>query len=52
MARALLFSAGGVILVVVIAIVRRFRHVDLSDQLPPSVLMRIRSDHPDSPQQT
>jgi hypothetical protein len=47
MARTLLFSAGGVILFVAIAIARRFRHVDPADHLPPSVLTRIRSDYPD-----
>jgi hypothetical protein len=52
MARTLLFSAGAVILFVAIAIARKFRHVDLSDRLPPNVLTRIRSDYPDSPQQT
>jgi hypothetical protein len=52
MTRTLLFSAGAVVLFVVIAIARRLRHVDLSDRLPPNVLMRIRSDYPDSPQQT
>ena len=52
MARTLLFLAGGAILFAAIAIARRFRHVDLTDRLPPNVLTRIRTDYPDSPQQT
>ena len=52
MARTLLFVVGGAILFVTIAIARRFRHLDLTDRLPPNVLTRIRTDYPDSPQQT
>ena len=52
MARTLLFFAGGAIMFVAIAIARRFRPLDLSDRLPPNVLTRIRTDYPDSPQQT
>lgn len=47
MSRTLLLSSGAVFVFVLIAIARRFRHVDLSDHLPPSVLTRIRSDYPD-----
>jgi hypothetical protein len=49
MARTLLLFAGGAITFVAIAIARRFRHLDLSDRLPPNVLTRIRTDYPDSP---
>jgi hypothetical protein len=52
MERMLLFFAGGVIMFVTIAVARRFRHLDLTDRLPPNVLTRIRTDYPDSPQQT
>ena len=52
MVRTLLYFAAGAIVLAAIAIGRRFRHVDLPDHLPPNVLMRIRSDYPDSPQQT
>jgi hypothetical protein len=52
MARTVLFFAGGVILFAAIAIARRFKHVDLTDRLPPNVLTRIRTDYPDRPQQT
>jgi hypothetical protein len=48
MAWTLLFFAGGTIMFVAIAIARRFRHVDLTDRLPPNVLTRIRADYPDS----
>jgi hypothetical protein len=51
MAWTLLFFAGGSILFVAIVVARRFRHLDLSDHLPPNVLTRIRTDYPDSPQQ-
>jgi hypothetical protein len=47
MSRTLLLSACAVFVFVVIAIARRFRHDDLPDRLPPSVLTRIRSDYPD-----
>ena len=52
MARTLLFVAGGAIVFVALAVARRFRHVDLTDRLPPNVLMRSRSDYPDSRQQS
>jgi hypothetical protein len=52
MLRSLLFLAGGAIMFVAIVIARRFRHLDLTDHLPPNVLTRIRTDYPDSPQQT
>jgi hypothetical protein len=47
MARMLLLLAGSAITFVAIAVARRFRHVDLSDHLPPNVLTRIRTDYPD-----
>ena len=50
--RLLLLLSGGVIMFVAIAVARRFKPVDLTDQLPPNVLTRIRADYPDSPQQT
>jgi hypothetical protein len=49
MAWTLLFVVGGAIMFVAIAITRRFRHLDLTDRLPPNVLTRIRADYPDSP---
>jgi hypothetical protein len=51
MAQTLLFVVGGAIMFVAIVIARRFRHLDLTDRLPPNVLTRIRTDYPDSPQQ-
>jgi hypothetical protein len=51
MARMLLLFAAGVIVFGAVAIARKFKHVDLSDRLPPNVLTRIRTDYPDSPQQ-
>ena len=52
MVRTLLFFAAGAIMFGAVAIARRFRHVELTDRLPPNVLTRIRTDYPDSPQQT
>ena len=49
MARTLLFVLGGAIMFVAIVIARRFRHLDLTDHLPPNALTRIRTDYPDSP---
>jgi hypothetical protein len=52
MPRLVLLLSGGVITFVAIFVARRFRHVDLTDRLPPNVLTRIRTDYPDSPQQS
>ena len=43
----LLALAAGVVVFGAVAIARKFRHLDLSDRIPPNVLTRINTDYPD-----
>jgi hypothetical protein len=50
LARILLVLAVGVVVLSVIAIVRKLRSAQVSDYLPPEVMMRINTEYSQLPQ--